>query len=314
MTSEDVKDMIRVSHLYYEEMLTQEAIARRMNLTRWKIGRLLKQARDSGVVKIEIAHQDSRLTDLETKLISKFNIESALVIASSGLNETSLLDAIGRASAQYLSKLTPHPELIGVTWGRTMNSLARHVKQGWLKNTNFVQLNGALSISAVEASQNGAAQVLAKKADGNFTLLPVPAIVDLESVRQGLERDSTIAHILSLGKSAPVAVFSVGALTPNSVLVESGYLTKDAVKVLLKSGAVGDVLGRFISSKGAIVDKSLNSRTLGLTLEELKEKPIKIAISHGQSKIAVTAGALAAGLVSTLITDEEIASHLLESV
>ena len=314
MTSEDVKDMIRVSHLYYEEMLTQEAIARRMNLTRWKIGRLLKQARDSGVVKIEIAHQDSRLTDLETKLISKFNIESALVIASSGLNETSLLDAIGRASAQYLSKLTPHPELIGVTWGRTMNSLARHVKQGWLKNTNFVQLNGALSISSVEASQNGAAQVLAKKADGNFTLLPVPAIVDLESVRQGLERDSTIAHILSLGKSAPVAVFSVGALTPNSVLVESGYLTKDAVKVLLKSGAVGDVLGRFISSKGAIVDKSLNSRTLGLTLEELKEKPIKIAISHGQSKIAVTAGALAAGLVSTLITDEEIASHLLESV
>lgn len=314
MTSEDLKDMIRVSHLYYEEMLTQEAIARRMNLTRWKIGRLLKQARDSGVVKIEIAHQDSRLTDLETKLISKFNIESALVIASSGLNETSLLDAIGRASAQYLSKLTPHPELIGVTWGRTMNSLARHVKQGWLKNTNFVQLNGALSISAVEASQNGAAQVLAKKADGNFTLLPVPAIVDLESVRQGLERDSTIAHILSLGKSAPVAVFSVGALTPNSVLVESGYLTKDAVKVLLKSGAVGDVLGRFISSKGAIVDKSLNSRTLGLTLEELKEKPIKIAISHGQSKIAVTAGALAAGLVSTLITDEEIASHLLESV
>lgn len=314
MTSEDVKDMIRVSHLYYEEMLTQEAIARRMNLTRWKIGRLLKQARDTGVVKIEIAHQDSRLTDLETKLISKFNIESALVIASSGLNETSLLEAIGRASAQYLSKLTPHPELIGVTWGRTMNSLARHVKQGWSKNTNVVQLNGALSISSVEASHNGAAQVLAKKADGNFTLLPVPAIVDLESVRQGLERDSTIAHILSLGKSAPVAVFSVGALTPNSVLVESGYLTKDAVKVLLKSGAVGDVLGRFISSSGTIVDKSLNSRTLGLTLEELKEKPIKIAISHGRSKIAVTAGALAAGLVSTLITDEEIASHLLDII
>ena len=111
-----------------------------------------------------------------------------------------------------------------------------------------------------------------------------------------------------------MAVFSVGALTPNSVLVESGYLTKDAVKVLLKSGAVGDVLGRFISSKGVIVDKSLNSRTLGLTLDELKEKPIRIAISHGHSKIAVTAGALAAGLVTTLITDEEIASHLLESV
>lgn len=314
MTTEDIKDMIRVSHLYYEEMLTQETIARQMNLTRWKIGRLLKQARDSGVVKIEIAHQDSRLTDLETKLISKFNVESAVVIASNGLNEPSLLNAIGRASAQYLSKLTPHPELIGVTWGRTMNSLARHIKQGWSKNTNIVQLNGALSISSVEASQNEAAQALAKKADGNCTLLPVPAIVDLESVRKGLEKDSTIAHILSLGKSAPVAIFSVGALTPSSVLVESGYLTKDAVKLLLKSGAVGDVLGRFISFNGTIVDESLNSRTLGLTLEELKEKPVRIAISHGQSKIAVTAGALAAGLVSTLITDEEIASHLLDSV
>jgi deoxyribonucleoside regulator len=67
MTSEDVKDMIRVSHLYYEEMLTQEAIARRMNLTRWKIGRLLKQARDSGVVKIEIAHQKDTKETKESK-------------------------------------------------------------------------------------------------------------------------------------------------------------------------------------------------------------------------------------------------------
>ena len=44
--------MSQIAYLYYEEMLTQEAIARRLQVTRWKVGRLLRAAREQGIVEI----------------------------------------------------------------------------------------------------------------------------------------------------------------------------------------------------------------------------------------------------------------------
>ena len=43
---------IRAAELYYEENLTQEEIGRNLQITRWKVGRLLTQAKEEGFVRI----------------------------------------------------------------------------------------------------------------------------------------------------------------------------------------------------------------------------------------------------------------------
>ena len=54
-TNSDLHELLaKVASLYYEEELTQNAIAARLGLSRVKIYRLLKQAKDEQVVQIVI--------------------------------------------------------------------------------------------------------------------------------------------------------------------------------------------------------------------------------------------------------------------
>ena len=45
---------IRAAELYYEENKTQDEIGQALRLTRWKVGRLLAQAKQRGFIRIEI--------------------------------------------------------------------------------------------------------------------------------------------------------------------------------------------------------------------------------------------------------------------
>ena len=309
----DEEMMARVAHFYYEEMMTQEAIAHRLHLTRWKVGRLLKDARSSGVVTISIKHGFLRLAELESALCSRFALDDAVVVVSPEATEADALASVGMAAAKYLTGLNPQPGLIGTSWGRTMTAVAHAIPEDWTTGVHVVQLNGALTLGSAEGALHDPAQRIAVAGNGRYTLLPVPAIVDQESVRAGLEKDSTIKQILTIGRNAPVAIFGLGSLSERSVLVESGYLTKQEVTQLKKSDAVGDVLGRFISADGGIVDPSLNNRTLGITLDELREKPVRIAVAQGSHKTSIARGALTAGLVSTLVIDEQLARGLVDA-
>ena len=47
---------IRAAELYYEENKTQDEIGQALRLTRWKVGRLLAQAKQQGFIRIEILH------------------------------------------------------------------------------------------------------------------------------------------------------------------------------------------------------------------------------------------------------------------
>ena len=52
--SQGVKLMIKVAKLYYENNLKQESVARRLNISKYKVNRLLKRALSEGIVSINI--------------------------------------------------------------------------------------------------------------------------------------------------------------------------------------------------------------------------------------------------------------------
>jgi deoxyribonucleoside regulator len=96
------------------------------------------------------------------------------------------------------------------------------------------------------------------------------------------------------------------------VLVDSGYLTADDVSALVRRGAVGDVVGRYIDATGAIVDPRLDERTVGLPLERLRAARLSVAVIAGPAKHAVASAVVSSGLCTVLVTDEETALHLIE--
>lgn len=304
--------MLHAAQLYYERDLTQEDIAHRLSVTRWKVGRLLARARQSGLVRIEICHPAARLHPLEQALVERFGLAEAVVLPSQD-DEERMLDTVAVAAANYLCDLRPVPAQVGVSWGRTMSAVAHHVQPGWGHHVQVVQVKGCVSRSSRPTSATDIAARFAHAGGGQMRLLPAPAIVERAGTRRALECDRAIRNTLDLARQAPVKIFGLGALTEESVLVESGYLSRADIARLRAAGAVGDINSRFISADGQLVDLDLDARTLGLELSELASATWSIAVAAGRTKHRVILGGLRSKTFNVLITDEYAAVSTLES-
>ena len=58
----DERDLLRICYLYYREEKTQEEISSLFGLSRFKVNRLLKEARNKGLVTIHIHDPLEKLT------------------------------------------------------------------------------------------------------------------------------------------------------------------------------------------------------------------------------------------------------------
>lgn len=304
--------MVQVAKLYYDLDRTQAEIAAELGLTRWQVGKLLTGARAEGIVRIEITPRVSRKTSLEVELQQRFRLRDAIVVPMGEITDPSLLiDSVGQAAASYLANLNPKPQLLGVSWGRTMAAVARALPPGWNPGTHVVLVNGNSALHVTSSRNTAVAEDFAASAGGQATLLPVPAIVGKRSTRDALEEDPIIGRVLSLAEAAPVVVFGMGGLSHQSVLTDSGYLAQDDIARLRALGAVGDILGRFVDAEGQIADPALDDRTVGLRLDRLLQKDWAIGVVAGEEKHPIARAALKAGYLTVLVTDEATARNIL---
>lgn len=304
--------MVQVAKRYYDLGMTMADLAKELGLTRWQASRLLTEARESGIVRIEIMPRAPRLPSLESRLQRRWNLKEAVVVAIDGeTDERLVLNAVAKGAAQFIAGLGRVP-LIGVSWGRTMSAVAGHLPPFWNEGVEVVLLNGAMNIRAPSVRTNNTAELFARSANGTATLLPVPAILGHAATRQALEQDPTIASVLDLGRRAPVICFGMGTIGPDSVLVQSGFVTEAETAALRDKGAVGDVLSRYIDENGGIVDPDIDARTIALDLRLTLARDLSIGIGAGIAKRAVALACLRARYLNVLVTDEETALSLMD--
>lgn len=297
--------MVNIARMAYQQDRSLVEIAQETGLNRWQVSRLLQEARDLGVVRIEIVPRSARRTGLETELQKAFGIRDAVVVPQGQ-------DDVAQAAGQYLASVKPRPRTVGVSWGRTMANVAHWLPPQWNDGVDVVQINGTVAPIPGSAHHNDVAQIFAQKGNGRVIPLPVPAIVGERLTREVLEKDRIVADVLKIARSAQMLAFSLGGLNEDSVLLRSGNILRAEMGALLRAGAVGDILGRFIDRRGRIVDPDLDARTIGLSLADLKNRDRVVGIAAGPEKHEVVLGALQAGLINVLVTDEATASFALE--
>ena len=305
--------MIQAAKRYYGLDMTIGDLAKEMGLTRWQARRLLDEAREAGIVRIEIVPRAARSPDLESRLQRRSALKEAVVVPPSGDDddEALMLDGVAQAAAKFIAALGAVP-LIGVSWGRSMSAVARRLPPFWNEGVEVVLLNGAMNIRSPSIRTNNTAELFARSANGTATLLPVPAVLGHAATRVALERDPTIASVLALGRRAPVICFGMGSMAPDSVLLQSGFVTAEEQAELRAKGAVGDILSRYIDADGAIVDESFEARTIGLELRHCVDREFSIGVAAGEAKHAIARACLRAGYVNVLVTDERTALFLLD--
>ncbi|MEJ1086846.1 sugar-binding domain-containing protein [Microbacterium sp. Mu-80] len=305
--------MVRVAELSYDENKTQDEIGALLGISRWKVGRLLVQAREHGIVRIEIVHPRARRLGVERALVERFELTDAVVVPTSD-EPDALLQRVAAAAADLLTALRPVPRVLAVSWGRTLTAVADALPQGWATGVTVVQANGGVSLNRRSGGAASVAVTMAQRGSGQAVLLPSPAILERIETKQAIESDRTIAAILDQAAHANTFLFTAGPCDPASAHVENGYLSADDIAELAGRGAVGDVLGRYVDADGNIVDPQLDARTVGVALDRVRSAPRSIFVTAGAAKHDIARTVVSNGLCSVLVTDESTAQALLEEM
>ncbi len=302
-------EILRVCELSYLRGWTQQRIASHTGFSRWKVARLLAAGLEEGYVHIRIQDPFARDADLEAKLTRRYGLDEAVVVRERSTVELTI-EAVSAQAARLLEQIRPNPEIVGISWGRTLAEVSAQLGESWAEHPQIVQLNGGVA-NMNKATSMHTVTTFARKAHGRAYIVPCPAIVGSQELAMALREDRTVKDVLEAGQCAQVALFSLGALRSDSVLVESGCLTQADVSRLRASGGVGDILGHFINGVGEIVDEGIEARTIGIHLSDLRAIPHSIAVAVGRQKGAITRAALLGSYAKILVTSASTARDVL---
>ncbi|MFC4323896.1 sugar-binding transcriptional regulator [Litchfieldia salsa] len=311
MENEKLAKIIEAARLYYQLDYSQQDIAKKLDVSRPTVSRLLKQAKDLGVVEIKINNPVETGEILAEKLKSKFSLKEAFIAPVPEFDNDIVKKYLGEAAATYLYHVIKEGDIVATSWGTTMYEVAKNLKPKLINGAQIVQLNGGVSHSETKTYASEIIHLFGEAFNTPTFLLPLPAIVDHIVVKQAIEADRHIYKILEKGREANIAIFSVGIPGVDSVLLQAEYFS-NSDRGLIQSKAVGEICSRFFDKNGQICIEGVNGRTIGIELDELAKKDKSILVAGGPKKIDAIYGALRGKYANILVTDDLTAKMLIE--
>ncbi len=307
-----VARLVRAAKLYYEDNLSQADIAIKMGVSRASVSRLLAEARQEGIVTISISRPFKHLVRLERELSTKFGLRRAVVVPTS-IDEEATTDVVGRAAAELLASVLKPDQMVGISWGRTLNRVVRAVEDPHLAGIQVIQMVGGLGAGDPAVDGHEIARALAERLHATYRFVNAPAIVvqpeDVERIREV----HSVRRSLRMATEAEVAVFSVGSLEDeDGSLSRTGYLSNSERLRLMKMGGVGHALAKVITRTGTEIE-TFNQRVVGVELSSLRDREWSICVAAGRSKAEVMLGVLAGGYANTVVVDSQLGEAILRA-
>ena len=303
--------LVEVARLYYDHQMSQQQIANKIGTSRPSISRLLRLARDEGIVRIDIVDPTQRGSHLEQILKEKFQLKKVIIVPSNKESDQQIKKRLGKATARYLNELVFDNCILGISWGTTIRQIVPHLTPKSVKNMRVVQIVGGITHAEFDPHASEIAQKVGENYNARSYFLLLPAIVDSAKVKQAMISDTRIKEALDLMKQVDIVVCSVGTFKDDSLLIQAEYFNTNEVDYLKEVGAVGDICSRMIGEKGEICWQELDDRTVAIELNDLQNASHTIAVAGGAEKKNVICAGLQGRHFSVLITDEDIADYLL---
>jgi len=305
--------LAHIASLYYEQEMTQNAIAEQVGLSRVKVYRLLKQAREEQVVQITINWPLKRDTGLEMALKQAFGLKEVMVLQTTAhQGSPPALQRLGQLGAHYLEQVLTDGATLAVCLGRSSYEVIHAIRPGFQANVRVAQAMGSMPFTMQALDSATLARELAQKLGGEVLYLSSPLMADSIEAAQVLRRQRDIERALEAACRADVALLGVGNLDPaNSGFAKAGFITAEELAELVTTGAVGDVAGQIYTLSGQVHPTPYNQRVIGITLDELGHVPTTIAVAMGREKTKAILGGLRTGVINVLCTDDQAASDIL---
>ncbi|WP_081298487.1 sugar-binding transcriptional regulator [Gilliamella sp. wkB108] len=303
---------IIVSKMFFLDGKTKSQIAEETGMSRFKVARLINDAIESKLVTFTIAEQTDIDPTLSNKLCQKFKLQNVIVQSNSyGINDPqmSLNEKLGRLAASYLEESLEMNMKIGIAWGKVLCSTARSLKT--LPPLEVVQTTGAYPNIDFEQNSIGLVQRIAKVSKGKAYPIYLPMWVEDKETAKQLRMQTGVSEVRKKFDDLDVLITGIGSwTTPSSCMYTA--LPQQWKDNLFKKDVCADICTIPLDKKGNVLTSPLDDLGFGITVKQVKKVPQVIAVAGGIHKFDAILATLKSGLITTLITDAENATMLLE--
>ena len=301
------EQLLIAANLYYVEGMTQEEVAAKLGLSRVAVTRMLKKARDEGLVQITVKKPLPELYRLSLALERRYCLKVAIVAPGrEDSKETEV--AVGMAGAELLDRLIVDDCRIGVAWSATVSAMLPFVRKPSARPSHINELAGTFLTKEIPY---GVSWQLAEKLGVAVESIPMPVLVRDGLVKEMMIQEPAIGAALDNAAKVDFAFVGLGNISRDSSIWRTGYIGEEQLAEFSAKGAVGDILMRYYDAAGRYIPMSFENRTISLEWEKIQKLPFVVAMAFGREKLDALAGALAGRILHGLVTDRWTAEALL---
>lgn len=295
-----------VARRFYLEDASKTDLATEFSISRFRIARLLQQAREQGVVTIEINDRDGPRGGLSTELAAHLLLDECVVVKA-GDTEDDNRRRLARAAAPLIARSVREDDVIGLSWGRTLVAIGEELPA--LTPCTVVQLTGTVGNDFRQSPVEVIRRISGRSSVGAVAVF-APLFAVSESAADTFRNDPAIRGALSRYADLSLAVLAVGSWDPP--ITQLGPLINAIDRAdLAREGAIAEIAGIFLRGDGSVIETDLSRRRISVSAEELTETPKVVAVAGSVDKAGAISAVARSGILTSLVTDDRTAAALL---
>ncbi|MBZ4663540.1 MAG: transcriptional regulator, DeoR family [Caloramator sp.] len=307
-----IKFLVNLATMYYEKDMTQTEIAKHLSTSRFKVAKLLQEAKEKNVVEIIINHPKERSTDIENLLVKHFQLKEAIVLNNHMMSNDETIHSLGKLGAEYIDRIITDNSIVGILWGKTLYSVIKNIRPQNKKNITAVQVLGAAAKDNPLVDSHELIRKFADAYGGKYKYLYAPLYIDNDYARKTLLQEPVVNDTLFLATKCDIVLTGIGTI--DAVFASShwaNYLNSNKNLSVDLEKSVGCIYARLFDVNGNEIDADINKKVIGLDLEDFRKVKYTIGVVSGKFKAKAILGALRGQYINVLITDEATALKVL---
>lgn len=312
----DMQMMVHVARMYYVEGLTQQSIAKELGISRSYISMILSEARELGIVEINIKNPLASNEELARELSQAFGISNCYVTPTVVTALTPLTKILAAQGAIVAEKLIENHSTVGVAWGMTCYEFMKAFSENsGLFDVNVVPLIGGSHHLSSEYQLNEMVRLFAEKLRGTPSFIYAPALAESIEDKALHMKSQYMQSIAEKWRKIDVAI--VGVDSPPEYYSDKSQFDPVAMRRSYEDNpekTVGDIGARRFNIQGQFLKNDYNERIMGIDEEGLKSAKNVLSIAAGHHKVLSIIGALRLNIITHFVTDESTAKTILSLV
>ena len=253
----------------------------------------------------EFIHEIKGLSYVESSLKELLNLKDVIIVPGSLDEEIDVYKELGKAAANYIKSILKDDYVLALTGGSTIREVVDHFP-------NIQNLHDILIVPArggmgknVETQANTLAGELAKKVNGSYKMLHIPANAVAEVV-ETLSKQKDVKEIINYINNADILLYGIG--DAEKMAFKRG-VSDELINDLLDLGAIGEALGFYFDKNAKVVSVMPN---LGIDINKIKNVKNQVAVAGGRYKAEAIMSAVSNNENVVLVLDEGAAKEIIK--